>query len=127
MLHLLKWSLKLLGLLAVLCKGAGKLHRAKRWFKNLRHPHKEDEITMKKSVFVVLVSVLAAVAAALAAVAVYLRRREKNLNEYEAMLFSESFDDEAAPAEEETAPAVEEAAAAEAPEEAAPAEEKAAE
>jgi len=56
-------------------------------------------------------------AGALAAVAVYLRRREKELDEYERLLFGE---DTAAPAEEEPAEAEDEAA-----EEAAPAEDTA--
>ena len=46
----------------------------------------------------------------LTAVAVYLRRREKELDEYERLLFGE---DTAAPAEEEPAEAEEEAAPAE--------------
>ena len=59
-------------------------------------------------------SCLIAVIATLAAVAVYLRRREKELDEYERLLFGE---DTSAPAEEEPAEAEDEAA-----EEAAPAE-----
>ena len=55
-------------------------------------------------------SCLIAVVATLAAVAVYLRRREKELDEYERLLFGE---DTAAPAEEEPAEAEEEAAPAE--------------
>ena len=55
-------------------------------------------------------SCLIAVAATLTAVAVYLRRREKELDEYERLLFGE---DTAAPAEEEPAEAEEEAAPAE--------------
>ena len=62
-------------------------------------------------------SCLIAVIATLAAVAVYLRRREKELDEYERLLFGE---DTAAPAEEEPAEAEDEAA-----EEAAPAEDTA--
>ena len=57
---------------------------------------------MKKSCLVAVITVLAAVAGALAAVAVYLHRREKELDEYERLLFGE---DTAAPAEE--APAAE--------------------
>ena len=60
---------------------------------------------MKKSCLIAVIATLAAVAGALAAVAVYLRRREKELDEYERLLFGE---DTAAPAEEEPA---EEAAA----------------
>ena len=50
-------------------------------------------------------SCLIAVIATLAAVAVYLRRREKELDEYERLLFGE---DTAAPAEEEPAEAEDE-------------------
>ena len=55
-------------------------------------------------------SCLIAVIATLAAVAVYLRRREQELDEYERLLFGE---DTAAPAEEEPAEAEDEAAPAE--------------
>lgn len=52
---------------------------------------------MKKSCLIAVIAVLAAVAGALVAVAVYLRRREKELDEYERLLFGE---DEAVPADE---------------------------
>ena len=55
-------------------------------------------------------SCLIAVVATLAAVPVYLRRREKELDEYERLLFGE---DTASPAEEEPAEAEEEASPAE--------------
>ena len=42
---------------------------------------------MKKSCLVAVIAVLAAVAGALAAVALYLNRREKELDEYERLLF----------------------------------------
>ena len=61
---------------------------------------------MKKSCLVAVITVLAAVAGALAAVAVY--RREKELDEYERLLFGE---DDAATVEPEAA--AEEAAPAE--------------
>ena len=48
---------------------------------------------MKKSCLIAVVATLAAVAGALAAVAVYLRRREKELDEYERLLFSDDYDD----------------------------------
>ena len=51
---------------------------------------------MKKSCLIVAIATLAAIAGALAAVAVYLRRREKELDEYERLLFGE---DKAEPAE----------------------------
>ena len=53
---------------------------------------------MKKSCLIGVIAVLAAVAGALVAVAVYLRRREKELDEYERLLFGE---DEAVPAVDE--------------------------
>ena len=49
---------------------------------------------MKKSCLITVIATLAAVAGALAAVAVYLHRREKELDEYEQLLFSEDFKDE---------------------------------
>ena len=62
---------------------------------------------MKKSCLVAVIAVLAAVAGALAAVALYLNRREKELDEYERLLFGE---DDAEPVEpaapaEDSAPA----------------------
>ena len=65
---------------------------------------------MKKSCLIAVVAVLAAVAGALGAVAIYLRRREKELDEYERLLFGEddaaTVEDTAEPAEaEEEAPA----------------------
>ena len=63
---------------------------------------------MKKSCLIAVIAALAAVAGALAAVAVYLRRREKELDEYERLLFGE---DDAATVEPEEAPAAEEAPA----------------
>ena len=60
---------------------------------------------MKKSCLVAVIAVLAAVAGALAAVAVYLRR-EKELDEYERLLFGE---DDAETVEPEEAAAEDEA------------------
>ena len=51
---------------------------------------------MKKSCLIAVIATLAAIAGALAAVAVYLRRREKELDEYERLLFGE---DKAEPAD----------------------------
>ena len=56
---------------------------------------------MKQSTFVALVLMLAAAVGALTAAWLYVRRREKELDEYEQLLFSE------APAEEAAAPAAE--------------------
>ena len=59
---------------------------------------------MKKSCLIAVCTALAAVAGALAAVAVYLRRREKELDEYVRLLFgdddAETVEPEADPAEE---------------------------
>ena len=60
---------------------------------------------MKKSCLVAVIAVLAAVAGALAAVALYLNRREKELDEYERLLFGE---DDAETAEPEEAAAEDE-------------------
>ena len=61
---------------------------------------------MKKSCLVAVIAVLAAVAGALAAVALYLNRREKELDEYERLLFgeddAETVELEEAAAEDET-------------------------
>ena len=61
---------------------------------------------MKKSCLVAVIAVLAAVAGALAAVALYLNRREKELDEYERLLFGEddatTVETEEAAAEDET-------------------------
>ena len=61
---------------------------------------------MKKSCLVAVIAVLAAVAGALAAVALYLHRREKELDEYERLLFgeddAETVESEEAAAEDET-------------------------
>ncbi|MFI3168624.1 MAG: phosphatase [Faecalibacterium sp.] len=48
---------------------------------------------MKKSTYVIIIAVLAAIAGALVAVAIYLNRREKELEDYEQLLFTEEFDD----------------------------------
>ena len=61
---------------------------------------------MKKSCLVAVIAVLAAVAGALATVALYLNRREKELDEYERLLFgeddAETVEPEEAVAEDET-------------------------
>lgn len=49
---------------------------------------------MKKSTFGAALAFLAAVAGVLTAVALYLYRREKELDEYEKLLFSDEYDDE---------------------------------
>lgn len=72
---------------------------------------------MKKTTFGAVLAFLFAAAGALTAAALYLYHREKELDEYERLLFGE---DTAAPAEEEPAETEDEAA-----EEAAPAEDTA--
>ena len=111
MFFLVKCSLHML---SFLWKAADVLLRVSHWKNKLKHHRfdrkKECTEPMKKSCLIAVVATLAAVAGALAAVAVYLRRREKELDEYERLLFGE---DTAAPAEEEPAEAEEEAAPAE--------------
>lgn len=82
-----------------------------RWVKSgntVSTPKRSVLELMKKSYLIAVITVLAAVAGALGAVAVYLHRREKELDEYERLLFGE---DDAVTVEEtaedagETAPA----------------------
>ena len=49
---------------------------------------------MKNSTFAAILMFLAAAVGGLVAAALYLRRREKELDEYEQLLFSEDFKDE---------------------------------
>ena len=67
---------------------------------------------MKKSCLIAVVAVLAAVTGALGAVAIYLRRREKELDEYERLLFGEDKAETVEPAAEQPAedPSAEDAA-----------------
>lgn len=109
MIFLVKLSLHML---SFLWKAAEICLRFSRWKNKLKHRFdrkKECAEPMKKSCLIAVIATLAAVAGALAAVAVYLRRREKELDEYERLLFGE---DDAATVEPE-APAAEEAAPAE--------------
>lgn len=77
---------------------------------------KEETITMKKSTFAAILVFLAAVAGALAAAYMYIQRREKELDEYEQLLFSEEFNQEVPEDEEEVpAPVAEEEQPAEKP------------
>lgn len=111
MVFLVKLSLHML---SALWKVLELMLRVSRWKNKLKHRFdrkKECAEPMKKSCLIAVITTLAAVAGALVAVAVYLRRREKELDEYERLLFGE--DD--AVTTEETAPA----------EDAAPAEETA--
>ena len=108
MIFLVKLSLHML---SFLWKAAEIFLRFSRWKNKLKHRFdrkKECTEPMKKSCLIAVITVLAAVAGALAAVAVYLHRREKELDEYERLLFGE---DDAATVEPEAA--AEEAAPAE--------------
>ena len=70
---------------------------------------KKGEFTMKKSTVVALLVFLSAVAGALAAGYCYLLKREKELDEYEQMLFSEEYGEDDLPAAEDAeAPKAEE-------------------
>ena len=60
---------------------------------------------MKQSTFAAMLLFLAAASGALAAAWLYIRRREKELDEYEQLLFSEDFDEE--PGEPEAAESIE--------------------
>ena len=103
MFFLVKCSLHML---SFLWKAADVLLRVSRWKNKLKHHRfdrkKECTEPMKKSCLIAVVAVLAAVAGALGAVAVYLRRREKELDEYERLLFGE---DDAATVEDTAEPA----------------------
>ena len=79
MIFLVKLSLHML---SAMWKAAELLLRVSRWKNKLKHRFdrkKECAEPMKKSCLIAVVAVLAAVAGALGAVAVYLRRREKTL------------------------------------------------
>ena len=102
MIFLVKLSLHML---SAMWKAAEFLLRVSRWKNKLKHRFdrkKESAEPMKKSCLIAVVAVLAAVAGALGAVAVYLRRREKELDEYERLLFGE---DDAATVEDTAEPA----------------------
>ena len=102
MIFLVKLSLHML---SAMWKAAELLLRVSRWKNKLKHRFdrkKESAEPMKKSCLIAVVAVLAAVAGALGAVAVYLRRREKELDEYERLLFGE---DDAATVEDTAEPA----------------------
>ena len=95
MIFLIKLSLHML---SAMWKAAELLLRVSRWKNKLKHRFdrkKECAEPMKKSCLI-------AVVAALGAVAIYLRRREKELDEYERLLFGE---DDAATVEDTAEPA----------------------
>ena len=106
MIFLVKLSLHML---SAMWKAAEFLLRVSRWKNKLKHRFdrkKECAEPMKKSCLIAVIATLAAIAGALAAVAVYLRRREKELDEYERLLFGE---DDAETVEPEEAAAEDEA------------------
>ena len=111
MIFLVKLSLHML---SALWKVLELMLRVSRWKNKLKHRFdrkKECAEPMKKYCLIAVITTLAAVAGALAAVAVYLHRREKELDEYERLLFGEDdavTTEEAAPAED-AAPAEESA------------------
>ena len=111
MIFLVKLSLHML---SALWKVLELMLRVSRWKNKLKHRFdrkKECAEPMKKSCLIAVITTLAAVAGALAAVAVYLHRREKELDEYERLLFGEDdavTTEEAAPTED-AAPAEESA------------------
>ena len=111
MIFLVKLSLHIL---SALWKVLELMLRVSRWKNKLKHRFdrkKECADPMKKSCLIAVITTLAAVAGALAAVAVFLHRREKELDEYERLLFGEDdavTTEEAAPAED-AAPAEESA------------------
>ena len=111
MIFLVKLSLHML---SALWKVLELMLRVSRWKNKLKlrfDRKKECAEPMKKSCLIAVITTLAAVAGALAAVAVYLHRREKELDEYERLLFGEDdavTTEEAAPAED-AAPAEESA------------------
>ena len=90
MFFLVKCSLHML---SFLWKAADVLLRVSRWKNKLKHHRfdrkKECTEPMKKSCLIAVITALAAVAGALAAAAVYLHRREKELDEDERLLFGE--------------------------------------
>lgn len=71
----------------------GKANEAGTNIKN-KFKKPKEETGMKKSTFAAILIALAAVAGVLAALYVYVLRREKELDEYEQLLFSEDFNDE---------------------------------
>ncbi len=105
MIFLVKLSLHML---SAMWKAAEFLLRVSRWKNKLKHRFdrkKECTEPMKKSCLIAVITALAAVAGALAAAAVYLHRREKELDEYERLLFGEDDAETVEPEAAEEAPA----------------------
>ena len=89
MFFLVKTSLHMLTALWMVLKLMLQFTRWKRSLKHCFDRKKESAKPMRKPYLIAVVAMLAAVAGALAAVAVYLRRREQELDEYERLLFGE--------------------------------------
>ncbi|MGD9559484.1 MAG: hypothetical protein AB7V55_02635 [Oscillospiraceae bacterium] len=75
-----------------------------------RHKKSGEVIVMKKSTVIALLVALAAVAGVLGALYFYVIRRERELDEYEQLLFSEDFNDDLMDDDEDFAPEEEPAA-----------------
>ncbi len=102
----------------------GGVLAAKSAIKKIKHKNKakqgklslqrKEVITMKKSTFAAILVFLSAAVGALVAAYMYIQRREKELDEYEQLLFSEEFNQTVPSSDEEEthevpAPEVEEA------------------
>ncbi|MEG2924253.1 MAG: hypothetical protein RR848_07265 [Oscillospiraceae bacterium] len=74
---------------------AAKTKKVKKWLAAMPLNKREDVIIMKKSTLIAWVAFFSAIAGALAAAYFYIQRREAELDEYEQLLFSEDFCDEA--------------------------------
>lgn len=90
---IVRHTLKTLPVLA-----GGAMVAGKTFVRKIQHEKqkKKGVITMKKSTFISLIVFLSAAAGALAAAYVYLMKRERELDEYEQMLFSEDYEDDMA-------------------------------
>ncbi len=100
MILLLRHTFRALARLRMLLGFMLRAARFKHGLKQRFDRNKESAESMKKSYLIAVIAALAAVAGALTAVAIYLHRREKELDEYEQLLFGE---DEAAEGEEAAA------------------------
>lgn len=89
MYFLVKISLHMLTALWLVLRAMLGISRWKNKLKHRFNRKKESAEPMNKSCLIAVIALLAAIAGALAAAAVYLRRREKELDEYERLLFGE--------------------------------------
>lgn len=92
-----------LALAGLVAAGFSALSTGKKVFGNIisfttgtsnKHVTNKGDNRMKKSTALTILVVFAAIAGALAALYCYILRREKELDEYEQLLFSEDFNDE---------------------------------